>query len=47
MVPASAAPRANGYKTPSTPVMADTEPAASEAASQNDDDYVNVQVPLE
>ena len=42
MAPASATPRASGYKTASKAVVTETEPAAPEASTQNGDDYVHI-----
>ena len=47
MAPASATPRSSGYKTGSKAVVTETEPAAPEASTQNDDDYVYHRVPQE
>ena len=46
MAPASATPRASGYQTASKAVVTKTEPAATEASTQNDD-YVYIRVPRE
>ena len=46
MPPASATPRA-GHQTASKAVVTKTEPAAPEASTQNDDDYVYIRVPRE
>ena len=45
MAPASANPRASGYQTASKAVVTKTEPAAPEASTQNDEDYVYIRVP--
>ena len=47
MAPASATPQASGYQTASKVVVTKTEPAASEASTQNDDDYGYIRVPRE
>ena len=47
MAPVSATARASGYQTASKAVVTKTEPAAPEASTQNDDDYVYVRVPRE
>ena len=47
MPPASATPRASGYQTASKAVVTNTQPAAPEASSQHDDDYVYIRVPRE
>ena len=47
MAPASATPRASGYQTASKAVDTKTEPAAPEASTQNDEDYVYIRVPRE
>ena len=47
MAPASATPRASGYKTTSKAVVTETEPAAPEASTQNDDAYVHICVQRE
>ena len=47
MAPASAIPRASGYKIASKVVVTKTEPAAHKASMQNDDDYVYIRVPRE
>ena len=44
---ASATPRASGYKAASKAVVPETEPAAPEASTQNDDDYVCIRGPRE
>ena len=48
-VPASATPTAgaNGYKTASKAVVAETDPAAYAASIQNDDGYACIRVPKE
>ena len=45
MAPTSATSRASAYKTASKAVLMETEPAAPEASTQNDDDYVYIRVP--
>ena len=45
MIPASATLRASGYKTALKAVVTEMEPAAPEASTQNDDDYVYIRVP--
>ena len=49
MTPASATPTAGarGYTTASKAVVTGTEPAASAASTQKDDDYVHIRVPRE
>ena len=47
MAPASATRRASAHKTASKAVVTETESAASEASTQNDDDYVYIRVPRE
>ena len=47
MAPASATPRASAYKTASKGVVTETEPAAPEPSTQNDDIYVYIRVPRE
>ena len=47
MPPASATPRSSAYKTGSKAVVTETEPAAPEASTQDDDDYVYHRVPRE
>ena len=43
----SATPRASAFKTASKSVVTETELAAPEASTQNDDDYVYIRVPRE
>ena len=47
MAPTSATLRASGYMTTSKAVVTETEPAATEASTEHDDDYVYVCVPRE
>ena len=47
MAPASATPRVSGYQTVSKAVVTKTEPAAPEASTQNDEDYVYIRQPRE
>ena len=47
MAPASATSRASAYKTTSKAVVTETEPAAPEPSTQNDDDYVYIRVPVD
>ena len=47
MAPVSATPRASGHQTASKEVITKTEPAAPEASTQNDEDYVYIRVPRE
>ena len=47
MAPASATPRASGYQTASKAVVTEAEPAAPEASTQNDEDYVYIRVSRE
>ena len=47
MAPASATPQACGYKTASKAVVTKTEPAAPEASTRNNEDYVYICVPRE
>ena len=47
MALASATPQASGYQTASKSVVTTTEPAAPEASTQNDEDYVYINVPRE
>ena len=47
MAPTTATPRASGYKTASKAVVTETDPAAPEVSTHNDDDYVSIRVPQE
>ena len=47
MAPASTTPQASAYKTASKAVVTETELAAPEPSTQNDDDYVYIRVPRE
>ena len=47
MAPATPTPRASGYQTAPNAVVTETAPAAPEASTQNDDDYVYIRVPRE
>ena len=47
VAPASATPRASRYQTASEPVVTKTKPAAPEASTQNDGDYMYICVPCE
>ena len=44
MAPASATPRASGYQAALKVVITKTEPAAPEASTKNDEDYVYIHV---